>query len=143
MSDTATTAPPVTPTVTSEKQLLLSVLYGMVIRSTNFTQEAERNLALGAIESLARASGADVQNISTSLRSKVRDFIVEKGLAVVPPDADPQPAAPGITGADVAAMIAAHDDDLIAKLKLALAPAPAPAPAAPVTTAPAESSVPG
>jgi hypothetical protein len=144
MSDTATT---VDPSTTSEKELLLSLLYGLILRSTNFSQEAERNLALGAITSLARANGADVQHIGTSLRSKVRNYIVEKGLAVVPPDADPTPAAPAMTGADVQAMIAANNDELLAKLAALIpgatpAPAPPATPTAPVSSGPAESSVP-
>jgi hypothetical protein len=149
MSDTATTTIPAAAPTTSEKQILLSILYGLVLRSTNFSQEADRNLNLGAVESLARAANADVQHIATSLRTKVRDFIVEKGLAVVPPDADPQPAAAAVTGADLQAAIAAHDDELLAKIAALIPGLAAPAtPVAtpvvtePVTTAPGDSSVP-
>ena len=91
MSDTATTPPAASAPGTSGEELLLSVLYRIVEGSTLFTQEADRLLHLGAVESLARAANADVQHIGSSLRSKVRGFIVEKGLAVLPPEPDPPP----------------------------------------------------
>lgn len=155
MSDVATPAP---PKPTSGYELILSLLYSLVERSTHYTQEAERLLHLGAIESLARASGSDVQHITSSLRSKVRSFIEEKGLAVVPPEPEPTPAAPAVTAADVSSIVQqAVAAALAAQAASAPAPGPTPAPVAPVApaapaapvappapvaAAPAESSVP-